>query len=113
MDNARPESHPVARGRQVAAAGRLVQQPSGRLGRDLAGLRVDTVGATMLDRDAAGRETALGVRRERRFEFVAPAEMLERGRACVQLELLSGTRKGRAVARPGTAVAGPKKNALS
>ena len=75
---------PVPDGGHLAGAGRLVLQPSGDLGAQLAELGEQDVGAAMLRGDAR-REVALGgVRREIGCVAVSPAEI----RQCVQARLL-------------------------
>ena len=75
---------PVADGRQVADAERLVREPAGGLGAKLAELGEDDVGAAVLRGDARRRMAVRGVRFELGCAAVSPAEVLQ----CVQAWLL-------------------------
>ena len=83
---------PVADGRQLACAARLVREPAGRVSPQLAELGEEDVGAAVLRCDARGQQTARGVGFELGCVAVSPAEVLQ----CVQARLLEREVKGRA-----------------
>ena len=95
---------PVADGRQVAAAGRLMREPSGGVGAQLAELGEDDVRAAVLRGNARRQVAVRGVRLELGRAAVGPAEVVERVQwmrwlqwlQCVQAGLLERKMGGRA-----------------
>ena len=78
------DGHPVADGGQVAGPGRLVREPAGHVGAQLAELGEEDVRAAMLRGDARGHVARGGVWLEIGCVAVSPAEF----RQCVQASLL-------------------------